>query len=468
MKLLLLKTLLQRRARDEGYVLPMVIAIGLVMVLLGTVNLTSANEESTNAITQNSRSDALGIAEVGIAKYREMLNRNRILTLYNHNQWTSTPTVANPNLPDVVGQSCDLITSTPGGWAYTDPPNAAFNAVNWQPVTLDETIVNRDLDNDGLADNTSVIIGGYQLVSYEYDNDGNIGDGDGDGIPDDINDNGIFNQNADVNPNFPTDTTNDNDTDDDGVSDARGILTVKARTLDGSEAQIQVEIPLRINQQDMNNLAPALWIGNGNTANLGGLIVGDTDGNNITDDFIDNLTGAAGSDGIPDANIVASSPNDGTNDGCNNSDQVNGNSVVDDPRSLPPIDEIAQTIADIGTSPLGVINNLNALAAGLNFLGATNHANYNPDADPATFDPAVDCAVAENCRYYYNNIPATLDRSYIVDGVARVTLYSTTDLSIDATGVPNLTIGSNVSSKFMEIYSTGDISINTAGEDVTI
>ncbi|MEL7409381.1 MAG: hypothetical protein AAFN00_20950, partial [Cyanobacteria bacterium J06558_2] len=89
MKLLLLKFLWQSRAKEEGYVLPMVMAIGLVMVLLGLVNMTSANEENINAITKNSRSDALAIAEIGIAQYRELLNRNRVLTVYNRAQWTN-------------------------------------------------------------------------------------------------------------------------------------------------------------------------------------------------------------------------------------------------------------------------------------------------------------------------------------------------------------------------------------------
>ena len=71
MKLLLLRVLLQRRAQDEGFTLPMVIALGLVMLLLGAVNITSANEENLNAIIKNSRSDALAIAEVGVARYRE-------------------------------------------------------------------------------------------------------------------------------------------------------------------------------------------------------------------------------------------------------------------------------------------------------------------------------------------------------------------------------------------------------------
>ncbi len=477
MKLLLLKTLLQRRARDDGYVLPMVIAIGLVMMLLGIVNMTSAKEENLNAIIQNSRSDALGIAEVGIAQYREMLNRNRVLTVYNHDQWTSVAPTPNPlNIPDVLSQSCDVITNTPGGWAFTEPANSVFNAANWRPVTLDETILNRDLDDDGFADNNAVIIGGYQLVSYEYDIDGNVGDADNDDVIDDTDDNGVFSVVSDANTDDdaepgppPHSITDENDTDDDGISDAQGILTVKGRTIDGSEAQIQVEIPLRINQQDMNNLAPALWIGNGDTTNLGGLVVGDSDGDNITDDLVNNLTGVAGADGIPDVNIVASNPNDGTNGGCNDIASVNNNTIITDPRSLPPIDAITQTIADAQAATGDRTNNFAALeiAGDLAFLGVLNHDNYNPDADPATFDPNIDCAVARDCRYYYT-LPAIIgNRDYRTDGVAKVTLYHDGDLAISALG-GDISIGSDVSSNYLEIYSTGNIQINTGGNNVTI
>jgi hypothetical protein len=78
MKLLLLKSLLQRRARDEGFTLPMVIALGLVMLLLGAISITTANEENITAITQNSKSDALAIAEIGVARYRETLDLSLI------------------------------------------------------------------------------------------------------------------------------------------------------------------------------------------------------------------------------------------------------------------------------------------------------------------------------------------------------------------------------------------------------
>jgi hypothetical protein len=225
MKLLLLKTLLQRRARDEGFTLPMVIALGLVMLLLGAISITTANEENLTAISQNSKSDALAVAEVGVARYRELLDRNRVLTVYDSADWSGIPEVS---------QVCDqdIVASVTGAF---------------KPVTLREN--GQDLNSDGDSNDVypdpkdpKNIIGNYALVSYDY-----------------TNANGVFDQQDDAKNN-----------------NARGILKVKGTAADGSEAQIQVEIPVRINRDDMINLAPALWIGNNTvtTAQLGNLTIG--------------------------------------------------------------------------------------------------------------------------------------------------------------------------------------------------
>ncbi|VEP14727.1 conserved hypothetical protein [Hyella patelloides LEGE 07179] len=211
MKFLILKTLLLRKRKDEGFTLPIVIAIGLVMVLLSAVNLVQSGEENLNALSQQGSSDALAAAEIGIARYRNLLNNNRVLTVYNLDTWTNAW---------VTGQACDSISSTGGGWADN-------SATGWRNITV--------------AGNT---IGSYRIDDYIYDNDDNLGS----------NNNNDIDLVSDAN----------NDIDGDGESDARGLLTVRgkdvAATEDGSITQIQVEIPLGVNTQDLVDLNPAIWI----------------------------------------------------------------------------------------------------------------------------------------------------------------------------------------------------------------
>ena len=444
MKLLLLKILLQRRGKDEGFTLPMVIALGLVMVLLGTANIVKSSEENLNAITQNSSSDALAIAEVGVTKYRELLNQNRILTIYNHNQWDDADTDAVGDIFDnVSAQACTDMTAAPPGWTgtATKPNDNAYNAVddddNWWNVS-------EDIDGDGNAET----IGKYRLVSYEYDIDGSIGDADDNGIPDDTNDNGRFSVLADVNADYPTDTSNDNDTDDDGESDAVGILTVQGQSTDGSEAQIRVEIPLRINQNDMASLAPAIWIGTEDptylsslNANLDTLTIS-SDSNIVIFDAANSAVAATGSTpAIPASN------------GCSDPADNGANSVISDARNIPSITPIANKIAEASAASRV---NTSLPTSPLKLGNTTAKAFVTPPAG-VTFDEDVHCKNISDCRYYYNLGATDIDVETKTDGIAKVTLYVDGNLNI------NRDIGSDISSSYLEIYvtSSGSITIDS-------
>ena len=427
MKLLLLKILLQRRARDEGFTLPMVIALGLVMVLLGAINIVKSSEENLNATIQNSSSDALAIAEVGVTKYREFLNQNRILTVYNHDQWDSNAVTVNGVDIDVAGQTCTDMTTAPTGWTgtATKPNDTAADATddydNWWEIR--ENI-------DGAARDET--IGEYRLVSYIYDNDGNIT----------TDNNGDFNNLADVNSNYPTDTSNDNDTDDNGESDARGILTVQGKSPDGSVAQVQVEIPLRINPEEMQNLAPAIWIGSSDSA------------------YISNLNGNLGTLTIPsDSNIVLT---DGGS-GCSDPDDIAGNSVISDARGIPLLTSIADKITEAENA--GSINEPGSSLPAI--LGATGNNPYVTPPGGATFDKNVHCRKISNCRYYYKFTGTTdIDTVTETDGIAKVTLYVDGNLNIKQ-NINKARLSKKISSNHLEIYVEGnrDIIINTNNVD---
>ena len=435
MKLLLLKTLLQRRARDEGFTLPMVIALGLVMLLLAAVSITTANEENLTAITQNSRSDALAIAEVGVARYRELLDRNRILTVYDSSAWGTQTQVCDSNISSFI------------------PGATAQNLVDSQ-----------DLDNNG---NTTEVIGSYSLVSYDYTNNATPSIADG-----------TF--------NMTNDTANNN---------ARGVLTVKGRagtaTDNKGEAQIQVDIPIRINLADMSNLEPALWIGN----------------SAITSTSLGNLT-------IGNGNVVIK--DQASADGCNGFSALASTTpkrpVISDSRDLPLIKKIsnptATVPADLGdvekaraglSIPTGSpINNLPATVletttndAGVVtavykkvIFGSAADKAYNTNA--VSPDSPTDCSSVKIklCRYYYdpatNITPLTYtDTDLLTDGIARTTLLLNRPLTIEATNTAitgqNVKIGSTSAaandSNTFEIYVNGNnnITINVAGgKTVTI
>ena len=417
MKLFLLKIILQRRTKDEGFTLPMVIAIGLILILLGAVNITTANEENLNAITQNSRSDALAIAEVGVARYRELLDKNRILAINDSDQWAS------------LAEVCDMAIAS----SFTSGTlNSSSNNISIAEDGL-------DLNNDGDTNDTfsnqfdSFPTGSYSLISYDYSNA-----------------NGTFNL-----------------TDDSANNNARGILTVRGTTPDNNgQAQIQVEIPLYINKEDMNNLAPALWI-NDNTitaADLGNLTV--SNGNVVIRDQAVTTSGSE-VDGCSDFSTLAT---------------ATGLPILSDARDIPLINTVIDDVTNASIVSAGDQTNAIPTVAtppGSNrlILGTRNQNAYNPAIDPTTFDPdndSGDCKEIKLCRYYYDPISLNItDTDLLTDGVAKTTILVSGAVSINAT-TQDVNIGSTSnlsSSDGFEIYVNGNnnITINAdSGRTVTI
>ena len=439
MKLFLLKILLQRRARDEGFTLPMVIAIGLVMLLLGAINLTVANEENITAISQNSRSDALAIAEIGIARYRELLDRNRILALYDERPQTAAEATAGTDterwgeLTEICNENID-----------------SFLQGTSNPVILDED--GQILNNDG--DSTDTFdIGSYSLISYDYINDNDTDDDSSTiGITD-----GTF--------NMTDDTVNNN---------TRGILTVRGTAPNNAgEAQIQVEIPIRINLDDMTNLAPALWISDNAVSadELKPLTV--SNGNIVIRDPAITTSGSE-ADGCRD--FSDASTTDGSQDLASDAEIVTTTgTVISDSRDLPPISEVVANITAARTAYFVTAGNpintplANTPSAGQLLFGATSHNPYNPETD------STNCPNIKLCRYYYDNLATGTytNLDLLTDGVARTTLLLDEALTINATS-DDVKIGSTSSivndSNAFEIYVSGtnDITLNATGGNITI
>jgi len=407
MKLFILKILLQRRAKDEGFTLPMVIALGLIMILLGTVNILSAGEENLTAISTNQKNEALAIAEVGVARYRELLDRNRILTVYNSSSWGS------------LSNTCDTSITI----------EDAADDTNWEQVS-----------------NGTENIGQYRIVSYVYDIDGDLTD----------NDDNQFAPNDD-NANT-TDAFGFND--DPNTYDPKGILTIKSQATDGSEAQVQVEIPIRINEGDLDNLRPALWIGNRNATHFGNLRLGsDSD---------------LGED--EDGNIVLTQPaipaggGSTAASGCNNPTVTSGalgtsgskNNVISDARPLPAIiDPNSLDQLDLAKRNIRVIN----VTSGESILGSP--------------DPLIDVKWKDQTWangqstsfYYYETTSLTVNNSRLTsDGSARVVIL--VDGDIDLTNQAILDAGGRyASSILLEIYgtpNTQNITLQPNGQNIDI
>ena len=422
MKLLLLKTLLQRRARDEGFTLPFVIAIGLIMILLGSVNIITSSEENLNALSDNSKTEAQAIAEIGVSRYRGLLDRNRILAVNNSNTWTG------------LTNTCDTNTNT--NTIIVD----AADTTQWQQV------------NNGAGN-----IGQYRLVSYVYDIDNNLTTN---------NDNQFAPNDDNIND---TDSFDFNDTGD--TYNPRGILTVKSQATDGSESQVEVEIPIRINEDDMDNLAPALWVEDG----------GNTWGNLIIDGNRNGVANGTATTNNGDGNIVVSKPAVGATAGCDTpiaTAATGNNRIIYDPRALPgiPVDPSTR----VPPEPINTVDIDWDLNGGLNAGRYGNFRGENGVLEDMLLLGTIENPVpatplhqlwrtdAKGFDYFYYKAPSglTIDNNEKLasDGQSRVILDVGGDINLN--GSADLYAGSawnrNYSSTGLQVYVRGTRSINIA------
>ncbi len=210
MKFLLLKILLQRRATNEGFVIPVVIAFGLIMALLGTFSIVQSSEENLGAITDNSNAKALAAAEAGVTRYLDLISNNREIAMYAYSFDKATSTTVNN---------------------WIDPPNLCNTDTE---ITDTVSGFQNVVTNTGTYDN----LGQYQLISYAYlDNSNNV-----------------------VANGTPPDNT------------TKGRLTVEGRSSanDSGARTIQVDIPIRREAPNLSDLDPALWINSPTVTNIGG------------------------------------------------------------------------------------------------------------------------------------------------------------------------------------------------------
>jgi hypothetical protein len=407
MKFLLLKTLLLQKQKDRGFTLPIVMAIGIVMVLLSAVNLVQSGEENLNAISQRGSADALAVAELGIARYRELLNNNRALAVYNLDQWTT--------LDD---QTCEPISASGSGWANddNDGSGSGYKENMWRIIEADETLTGTDLNNDGDATDDDAEIGRYKIVNYTYDNTLNPID------------NGVL------------DLTSDAANNADGIPPT-GTLIVQGRDRIGSIAQLQVTIPIGINTQELEDLDPALWIEQSTPTNIGNVEI-DSDGDGIVEETIANESNT------DNGRIVLYRPSTSGPDACKTpTTDVSDEVATSDPRKLPPlvkIDEIPtgskrQLNSNISTNTGGTAVNFftaNRIVLGNKLDGYSEEDDENLDGDNNISTPSIATPAfyATNDRYYYytdSDTTLNVGEAIIADGTSKVILHIKGKLTIN-------------------------------------
>ena len=151
---LLFKVFLLNRHKEEGFVLPIIIALGLIMTLVGTISIFQSSDEQLTASSQRSTAKALAAAEIGVARYRELIDKNKIIALYDACEtgaWT--------------GADCDDTGSNTSWEQATNVPRIGVSCLTNPALTVAGMATRswRDITSGSPED------GQYRLIDYTYD-----------------------------------------------------------------------------------------------------------------------------------------------------------------------------------------------------------------------------------------------------------------------------------------------------------
>lgn len=145
-----LKTALIRRTSEQGFAIPVALGLGLVMLLVGATMIVRSQGDNATASAQKETSRSMSIAEVGVTRVQDLINKLRVLSTTSDR---ATPTNLKPwmdarsnltGLPSCV--NTDYLNSIDVA-KYIDTTNSTNQPGKWVPVTN----------------------GRFRIISYKYD-----------------------------------------------------------------------------------------------------------------------------------------------------------------------------------------------------------------------------------------------------------------------------------------------------------
>jgi hypothetical protein len=139
---------------DRGFVLPLVIMIGLVLIVASLAIVASSHNSQKNASAQKSTAEGLAIAETGVTRILDLINQNRYVSMF----------------PDCISRNsstgaCNDASTTPKpkSWAtITSFPSVTVCGSSGSPTDV-QTVASTQSWVNVNGSNTQ-----YRLINYQY------------------------------------------------------------------------------------------------------------------------------------------------------------------------------------------------------------------------------------------------------------------------------------------------------------
>jgi hypothetical protein len=145
---------------DRGFVLPLTVGVGAILMLLGTMMIIRSSQGDRSAIAAKTTSRSLAVAEASVTNIQSLMNRYKALSTYTYCSKVNTPVnLSDPKCSDVASNTT---------WSSVSDKNFCGTPPSTRPGEDYANLV-KDYSDDFLNDTWQNGNGGqFRLVRYVY------------------------------------------------------------------------------------------------------------------------------------------------------------------------------------------------------------------------------------------------------------------------------------------------------------
>lgn len=133
-----LKIALRRRSSEQGFALPIVVGLGLIMTLIGVTMIVRSQGDQVTASAQKATAQSVGVAEAGITQVESFLSNNRGFINQNH-PWTTS--LASLLHPCTSGTSLYDKAAVFNNWTTVGNGTDRFRVISYTPTNKEAVLV---------------------------------------------------------------------------------------------------------------------------------------------------------------------------------------------------------------------------------------------------------------------------------------------------------------------------------------
>ncbi|MDJ0730029.1 MAG: hypothetical protein QNJ33_08555 [Crocosphaera sp.] len=152
------------KTNNQGFVLPLILGMGLVMSVAATAIIVSTQGKQKQVFAQERINNVNSVAELGITRYKQLLVQHPQLATYCANPSTETPCNSGKTWSNITANEIEINSSTASSCSTT---TELITTSSTSTVTNIQNLANvstwHNVDDDNLS------LGQYKLVNYIYE-----------------------------------------------------------------------------------------------------------------------------------------------------------------------------------------------------------------------------------------------------------------------------------------------------------